>query len=83
MSDTAITTCDEAIRVLAEHLDQELDHRLDAQLLAHLDSCRSCCSRAEFERRLKARVRELGTETVPDDVARRMQSLLDGFASTG
>lgn len=77
-----ITTCDEALAVLAEHLDRELEGHLDAQLLAHLDACRSCYSRAEFERRLKARIRELGSEPVPDDVLERIQRLLQDVTSS-
>ncbi|MFP5336313.1 MAG: anti-sigma factor family protein [Actinomycetes bacterium] len=77
-----ITTCDEALAVLAQHLDRELEGHLDAQLVAHLEACRSCYSRAEFERRLKARIRELGSEPVPDDVMQRVQRLLQDFTSS-
>lgn len=81
MNPTDITSCEEALKVLAEHLDRELDERRDAQLHDHLESCRSCYSRAEFEGRLKAQIRALGADDVPDDVAGRIQSLLGTFTT--
>lgn len=80
MKDLDIQDCEDALRVLAEHLDHELDQRLDRQLLEHLDSCRSCYSRAEFDRRLKAQMRQLGNEKVPASVVDRVHSLLSEFA---
>jgi anti-sigma factor (TIGR02949 family) len=79
MNTTDITNCDEALKVLAEHLDRELDERRDTQLHAHLESCRSCYSRAEFERQLKAQIRALGADEVPDDLTARIQGLLNTF----
>jgi anti-sigma factor (TIGR02949 family) len=76
-----ITNCEEALKVLAEHLDRELDERRDAQLHSHLESCRSCYSRAEFERQLKAHIRALGTDEVPDDLASRIAGLLSTFTT--
>lgn len=82
MSPTDLTRCEEALAVLAEHLDHELDEHRTAQLHAHLESCRSCYSRAEFERRLKAQIRAVGTHEPPEDFARRVQALLDSFVET-
>lgn len=81
MSPTDITNCEEALKVLAEHLDRELDEHRDAQMHRHLESCRSCYSRAEFERQLKAQIRALGTDEVPDDFTSRIQDLLSTFTN--
>ena len=81
MNPDDITNCAEALKVLAEHLDRELDERRDTQLHTHLDSCRSCYSRAEFERQLKAQIRTLGTHDVPDDLATRIEGLLNTFTT--
>jgi anti-sigma factor (TIGR02949 family) len=81
MNPVDITNCEEALKVLAEHLDRELDEHRDAQLHAHLESCRSCYSRAEFERQLKAQIRTLSTDAVPDDLATRIKGLLNSFAT--
>lgn len=80
MTSQEIQNCEDALRVLAQHLDHELDPNVDRQLLEHLDSCRSCYSRAEFDRRLKAQVRDLGREEVPPTVVDRVHALLQELA---
>lgn len=80
MNTTDVTNCEEALKVLAEHLDRELDERRDAQLHAHLESCRSCYSRAEFERQLKAQIHALGIDDVPVACTHRIEQLLGTFA---
>lgn len=84
MSDHEIETiesCEDALRVLAEYLDGELATATQAGLERHLAICRSCYSRAEFEKRLKARMVERGTD-VPDRLRDRMQTMIHEFAVT-
>jgi hypothetical protein len=45
----------------------------------HLERCRSCFSRLEFEKRLKAHTADLGHEPVSEDLERRVRALLDSF----
>ena len=78
---TEIRTCEDALRVLAAHLDGELDGA--RELERHLETCRSCYSRAEFERRLKARVADLGHEPVSDALSRRIRTLIGDFTAPG
>jgi anti-sigma factor (TIGR02949 family) len=73
---TEIRSCEEALRVLAEHLDGELDGALHAEVERHLNTCRSCWSRAEFERRLKEQVRSLGHEPVEPSLVVRIHRLI-------
>lgn len=54
MTEGEIKSCEDALRMLAEYLDGELEPRTRAEMERHLDVCRSCYSRAEFEERLKA-----------------------------
>lgn len=77
-----ISNCEDALRVLAEHLDGELDDPHHEHLRRHLETCRSCYSRAEFERELKAQVNALAREPVPASVAHRVQELLCDFDPT-
>jgi anti-sigma factor (TIGR02949 family) len=74
--------CEEAIRRLAIYLDQELDAEAAAEVEAHLERCRSCFSRAEFERRLRERLRrELGDVPVNPEFQERVRDLIRGLAS--
>ena len=79
MTRTEITSCAEALRLLAAHLDRELGEHEHAEMERHLDTCRSCFSRAEFERQLKEGVRALGREPVPPELASRVTSLIREF----
>ena len=72
--------CEEAVQRLAEYLDQELDPDGSTELEQHLERCRSCFSRAEFERQLKTSIREnLGSADVPAPFEKRVRLLLKGL----
>ena len=49
-----VIDCEEALRRLFEYLDAELHGDPHREMEQHLERCRSCFSRAEFEKRLKA-----------------------------
>lgn len=79
MSDHDVLGCEEAIRLLAEYLDGELEDERRADMEQHLDMCRSCYSRREFEKGLKDRVSGLGAEAVRPDFDARIRSLVASF----
>lgn len=72
-------TCEEALSFLAAYLDGELESAADSDVESHLARCRSCYSRAEFERRLKGRVAALGRSAVRTEFAERIQQLMNAF----
>lgn len=74
-----IRSCEDALRVLAAHLDGELATPANEELEQHLQKCRSCYSRAEFERRLKASLAELGREDIRPELANRVRTLIRSF----
>ena len=78
-----IRTCEDALRVLAAHLDGELETATDRELERHLDTCRSCFSRAEFERRLKDRIAAAGQEPVRPELTERVHTLIHEFTVAG
>ena len=81
MSDSTTIDCDEALRLLAAFLDDELPADTRAGVDRHLERCRSCFSRAEFERRLKAEIASLGREEVTPRFEERIRRLLADFAA--
>lgn len=72
-------TCEEVIEKLLEYLDRELDAEAEAEIARHLEACRSCFSRAEFERKLRERVTETGERKAPDSLRRRVRSIASRY----
>ena len=79
MSDRPIMNCEEALRRLADYLNRELEPQEHDAVEQHVDLCRSCFSRAEFERLLKERLTDLGREEAPPHVQSRIRKLLGGY----
>lgn len=73
---TAPLSCEEVIEKLLEYLDRELDPAAQLELERHLETCRGCFSRAEFERRLRARVAETADVRAPESLRRRVRALV-------
>jgi anti-sigma factor (TIGR02949 family) len=74
--------CEEALRRLAEYLDHELGRVPAAEVQQHLERCRSCYSRAEFERGLKSRLSELRREPVDPEFENRICEMARGFITS-
>jgi anti-sigma factor (TIGR02949 family) len=76
---TEVRSCEDALRLLAAHIDRELDAPTHDQMERHLETCRSCYSRSEFEKRLKENVAALGREQVRPELADRVETLIRTF----
>jgi mycothiol system anti-sigma-R factor len=73
-------TCTEVMARLYAYLDSEVDELTELNIDEHLDECRECFSRAEFEKRLRARVAQSGqSATTPPDVQHRLKELIQKF----
>jgi anti-sigma factor (TIGR02949 family) len=81
MNDPRPISCDEALRVLAAFLDDELHADARGGLEHHLEVCRSCFSRVEFERRLKGEISHLGRDEIPPSFEQRVRRLLGSFGA--
>ena len=79
---TPITSCEEALRQLAAFLDDELPPGAHQGVEHHLKVCRSCFSRAEFERRLRGEIKHLGREEIPSGFEARVRRLLRSFTTS-
>ena len=72
-------TCEEVIEQLFAFLDRELDSETSERIDAHLQRCRDCFTRAEFEKRLRARVHESAEVQAPETLHRRIRKVIDDF----
>lgn len=79
MNDVRMIECEEALRQLADYLDAELHNESQREIEHHLERCRSCFSRVEFEKRLKAYTADLRHEPVPQEFEQRIRALVETF----
>jgi mycothiol system anti-sigma-R factor len=71
--------CDEAIRMVLEYLDNELEGHDHEALEAHIHKCRACYTRVEFEKRLKGMVKETPAASAPDSLKLKIKKISDQF----
>jgi anti-sigma factor (TIGR02949 family) len=79
MSDTHDIGCELALKRLVEFVDGELREGEHDSLEQHLRICRNCCSRMEFESRLKERLSTLSNDDVPSKTRDRVRELIRRF----
>jgi anti-sigma factor (TIGR02949 family) len=72
-------TCEDVLAHLIEFLNGEVDAHKQAEIDHHLESCRGCYSRADFERVLKKRIKKAHNDVVPDSLKNRIDALLKEF----
>jgi anti-sigma factor (TIGR02949 family) len=79
MSDTHDMGCEQALKRLVEFVDHELPESEHDGVEQHLRICRNCCSRMEFESRLKDRLSGLSNEDVSSTMRDRIRNLIKRF----
>lgn len=72
-------SCEDVIAELFHYLDREADQAMTEKIDHHLENCRECFSRAEFEKLLRRRVADAGEAEVPDEVQKRIIELMKRF----
>lgn len=72
-------SCEQVIDRLVEYLDRELDAAEERDFARHMEACRGCFTRAEFERKLRAKVKETGVAKAPDSLRRRIRALVGRY----
>jgi anti-sigma factor (TIGR02949 family) len=71
--------CEQALKRLVEFVDGELVESEHDSVEQHLRICRDCCSRMEFESRLKERLSALSSDDAPSKTRDRVRELIRRF----
>ena len=71
--------CEDVLHELLAYLDREADAATTAAIDRHLEDCRGCFSRAEFERKLKAQLRAAGEKRAPARLRARVKHIMEKF----
>ena len=74
-----IMSCEEAIRLIAGYIDHELDENEGSQLRQHIERCKSCYSRVEFEQKLKTQLSTLRSAAISEELSRRVRGVLHHY----
>ncbi|MEX1137784.1 MAG: zf-HC2 domain-containing protein [Bacteroidota bacterium] len=72
-------SCEQAIKLMFSYIDDELRGKPRAEMEQHLQTCRHCFDRVEFERLLKSRLRGLNAGGSSESLRRRINALLEQF----
>lgn len=72
-----MVTCTEAVRLMWQYLDGNVD--IDERVLVeeHLARCRTCCGELEFVRELRGRLAGAGPDELPPGVLRRLTERIE------
>jgi anti-sigma factor (TIGR02949 family) len=79
MSEPGNIGCEQALKRLLEFIDRELSDSEQDSVERHLQTCRSCFSRMEFESRLKQRLSALSSDEIPQKARDRIRDLIKEF----
>jgi anti-sigma factor (TIGR02949 family) len=71
--------CNEAFYQVFDYIDNYLKDKSRTEFERHLETCKHCFDRVEFEKLLKARLRSLQPTTVSDRLRKRVDTLLNQF----
>lgn len=71
--------CDEALKRVFDYIDNHLQGESREELEEHIETCRHCFDRVEFEKRLKTRLRNLKIEIPPDRLFNRVKNILEEY----
>lgn len=72
-------SCEEVVDQLLTYFDREVEERRRDVIEQHLQECRGCCSRADFELALRNRVREVATKQPSSALREKIRQLMDQF----
>lgn len=72
-------SCDEALNHIFDFIDDHLRGKAQAELEHHLETCRHCFDRVEFEKLLKSRLSKLSAQTDSTALRKRVAELLEQY----
>lgn len=70
-------SCEKVIQSVWDYLDREIAAEGVAELQKHLDLCRSCFTRFEFERMLREAMRAKTNHACPEKLKIRIRQIIE------
>jgi mycothiol system anti-sigma-R factor len=72
-------SCEQVLQGIWDYLDGETDGLRQSDIKQHLDLCRSCFSRIEFERALRQHIRQVTNCSCPEGLKDRIRKIVELF----
>ena len=72
-------SCEEVIALLFDYLDGELAMQTEDEIDKHLEECKGCLKKAEFQLELKKRIGKLINGTQSKDLNHKINKLINSF----
>lgn len=77
--ETIMHSCEKVLQGIWEYLDRDMAASDVAEIEKHLDLCRSCFSRIEFEQLLRSHMKNKTNHLCPEKLKKRIRDLIDQF----
>ena len=74
-----MVSCEQVLQTVYEFIDKEMTRDGMVTIKAHLDLCRSCFSRVEFEKLLREHMKSTTDHACPEKVKKKIQDLMQNF----
>jgi mycothiol system anti-sigma-R factor len=74
-----VRDCKGVLDNLFLYLDQEMEGKDALEIKAHIELCRSCFDRIEFEKVLRIHIREQTNHLCPDKLKAKIQKIIENF----
>jgi len=72
-------SCEEALKRVLDYIDNHIDDFSRGEFEQHIEKCRHCFDRVEFEKLLKSRFRTLQAGTSTDRLRKRVDDIITKF----
>ena len=72
-------SCEEVISMLFDYLDGALAGKTEAEIEKHLEDCKGCLRKVEFQLELKKRFSKLRDEITSKDLNNKINKLINSF----
>jgi anti-sigma factor (TIGR02949 family) len=70
-------SCEKVVQSIWEYLDHELSAENLAELQKHIELCRACFTRVEFEISLRSNIRSKTEHTCPEQLKLRIRQIIE------
>jgi mycothiol system anti-sigma-R factor len=73
-------SCNEALEKMFEYIDGALAGKSHSELEQHIETCKGCLKKLDFQLKLKKRLTKVKPESVSKGLAKRLNNILNSYS---